>query len=615
VAVEATGAKVVIARKAGLSLSQAGEGRATESPPAGTDPSRPGFLNIKRWSALPPDNYVEAVEEMQDSIATAEETERPARRMLLADLYLSRQFGQETLGQMSIAAEENPALRSALAYRLTMLAAEIMSGRYDDAWQRASEESLAADPDAALWRSIAAGAVRAWENVASSSVLAETVLGNYPDFVQEQYLLALAEAQIELNALEDADITLTRFQRIEVTRSGAARRALLAGRVADAEGRTGDAAEAYRKAIEFGPGPAEAEAKYRLTDTRHKAGLMPADEAAASFETISMTWRGDDLELKSLQQFAELKVATKDYRAAFVAMRQAEHADSAAAITEAIDDRMNGVFGELYLDGKADEMPPIEALSLYYDFRDLTPIGRRGDDMVRKLADRLIGVDLLEQAAELLRHQIDNRLRGAARAQIAADLAVVYLLDKRPSQALAVLRRTEQAQLPLLLDRQRRIVEARALSEMKEPKAALEMLSSLEGDDVARMRAEVMWAAGDWRALAAQVEKMMGGRWSDQLPLNPRERRDVLRAGIALALADDSFGLERLRKKYLAKMANGPDATAFDIVTRPIGASSPEFRQIVAEIAASDSLQTFLVDYRARYLGGTDGQHTAGIPG
>jgi hypothetical protein len=35
----------------------------------------------------------------------------------------------------------------------------------------------------------------------------------------------------------------------------------------------------------------------------------------------------------------------------------------------------------------------------------------------------------------------------------------------------------------------------------------------------------------------------------------------------------------------------------------------------VAEIAASDDLQTFLVDYRARYLGGTDAQRTAGIPG
>jgi phytoene dehydrogenase-like protein len=282
---------------------------------------------------------------------------------------------------------------------------------------------------------------------------------------------------------------------------------------------------------------------------------------------------------------------------------------------------MSGVFGDLFLDGKADELKPVEALSLYYDYRELTPIGRRGDDMVRKLADRLISVDLLAQAAELLQHQIDNRLRGAARAQIAADLAVVYLLDKRPTEALQVIRRTEQAQLPMLLDRQRRIVEARALADLKETRSALDLLSSMEGDDISRMRAEIFWAADDWRGVAAQVERMMGGRWSDELPLNDRERRDVLRAGIAYALVDDAFGLERIRKKYLAKMADGPDGAAFDAVTRPIEVDSPEFKEIVKQTAATDTMGAFLAEYRARYLKGapavpgTDSVVTSGIGG
>ena len=70
-------------------------------------------------------------------------------------------------------------------------------------------------------------------------------------------------------------------------------------------------------------------------------------------------------------------------------------------------------------------MSAIKALSLYYDFRELTPVGRRGDEMVRRLADKLVEVDLLGRAAELLNHQVENRLKGAARSQIAADLAVV----------------------------------------------------------------------------------------------------------------------------------------------------------------------------------------------
>ena len=64
-------------------------------------------------------------------------------------------------------------------------------------------------------------------------------------------------------------------------------------------------------------------------------------------------------------------------------------------------------------------VPAVDALGLFYDFRELTPPGRRGDEMIRRLSDRLVSVDLLDQAADLLQHQVDHRLQGAARAQVA----------------------------------------------------------------------------------------------------------------------------------------------------------------------------------------------------
>jgi hypothetical protein len=59
----------------------------------------------------------------------------------------------------------------------------------------------------------------------------------------------------------------------------------------------------------------------------------------------------------------------------------------------------------------------------------LTPVGPNGDRIVRLLAGRLIHVDLLEQAAQLLQHQVDERLDGLSKATVAADLATVYLMD------------------------------------------------------------------------------------------------------------------------------------------------------------------------------------------
>ena len=124
---------------------------------------------------------------------------------------------------------------------------------------------------------------------------------------------------------------------------------------------------------------------------------------------------------------------------------------------------MSTLFERLFLDGEADQLQPIEALGLFYEFSDLTPVGPNGDRIVRLLAGRLVKVDLLEQAAQLLQHQVDERLQGMGKAQVAADLAAIYLMDHKPDQALVAIDTSRQPNMPTSLLADRRILEARAL--------------------------------------------------------------------------------------------------------------------------------------------------------
>ena len=50
---------------------------------------------------------------------------------------------------------------------------------------------------------------------------------------------------------------------------------------------------------------------------------------------------------------------------------------------------------------------------------------------------------------------------------------------------------------------------------------------------------------------------------------NDIERADILRAATGYALGEDMLGLGRLHEKYTAKMAETPDARAFEIVHGP----------------------------------------------
>jgi len=317
---------------------------------------------------------------------------------------------------------------------------------------------------------------------------------------------------------------------------------------------------------------------------------------------LAVAWRGDELELRTLRLLGQYSIEKGNYRRAFEVMRVAEQVNSNSPTSRQMTEEMQSAFAHIFLDAKSSGLSPVQSLSLYYDYKELTPSGRRGDAMVRKLADRLVDVDLLPQAASLLDYQVKNRLRGAARAQVAADLALVYLLDNRPDKALFTLSTTRQASLPVAIERQRRTVEAKAMAESGNADGALEVLQPLDGVEISRLKADILWTANRYNDAGSAYEGMLGARWTDTMPLSDSEQLAVLKAGISYTLAGDRIGVDRLRSKYGTKMAPTANGSAFDAVTGPIVASGSDFQGIVKSIANADTMKTFLADYRKRYL-------------
>jgi hypothetical protein len=226
------------------------------------------------------------------------------------------------------------------------------------------------------------------------------------------------------------------------------------------------AREALKKVIASGGRGSAARAKLAEIELRLDKNEMAPQDAIDQLERLRFAWRGDDFELNLLDRLGRLYTATGDYRTGLNTLRQAVTYFDKTPRTRKLSDLMTNAFRDLFLDGKADAMPPLEALSLYYDFRELTPLGADGDNMIRRLADRLVSVDLLERAAALLEHQVRYRLEGVAQADVAVRLAMIYLLDHKPEKALAVIRATRQTIMPGDVEARRRRLEARALIDL-----------------------------------------------------------------------------------------------------------------------------------------------------
>ena len=596
------GDAILLQRPRGLAVSNGNLTRGSTILPPVVDPSTPGQVDLGNLMSSGTRDFLQKIKGMEYTIANTPEEERRGPRMELSRFYLAHGFAHEALGLMRLASLDDPALARDPAFNLMMGAAQTLAARPREALDYLGRTELLNNPHAAVWRTIASAERRNWSEARDNQPRGQAVVGGYPAAVQIAFHLAAAETLVEVSDYGQAAAILSEIDPSLASARQAARYDIIRGQIADASGRSREALTAFDLVQRSMERPLAAEAAYRALRVRHRDGEVTTEEAIDQLAGLAASWRGDETELKTLRFLAQLQAQAGEYRGAFEAMQSAIQANADAETTRLLQDEMGAVFANLFLNGEADRMDPVRALALFYDFREMTPVGRRGDEMVRRLAGRLVDMDLLDQASELLRHQVDHRLKGAARAQIAADLGVVYLMDRKPEQALRVLTRTRQAKLPRELERQRNMVEARALTESGRPDLALEIVRNMRGEDVERLKADTLWAAQSWREAGEQLEALVGGRWSDPVPLADQERTDILRAAMGYSLADDDFSLSRLKAKFSGKMSDSPSAAAFDIVTRPVGSRGVEFMSVLDSLQSVDSLDIFLAEYRRKYL-------------
>ncbi len=594
------GDDIIIEREGGLALSNNASIGAPEE--RIYDPSAPDFVEMTEILTGDQFDYRLQLDELMRELAMAPPEGRKRARTALARFYLANRMSAEAIAVLRNLAEKSPEVIGDATYNIMMGASQVLAGRPQEGLKHLLDSELEDSADAAVWRTIAEVDIGDWRQARQSLPRARAVIGNYPRDLQTEFNLAAAKVMVVVNDFGTATELLSEIDPAEVSDIQASKYDLLRGQLADSSGRSEEALAVFDFVAASDDRPRAAEARYRALRIRYRDGLINAEDLTKELEGLTTSWRGDEIELRALRFLAHVNTDQGDYRKAFEAMKSAVEANPDAETTRLIQEEMNSTFASLFLEGKADELSPVEALALFYDYRILTPVGRRGDEMVRRMADRLISLDLLHQAAELLEHQVEHRLRGAAKAQIAADLAIVYLMDGKPDLALRVLSRTRQAQLPRALERQRRIVEARALTDAGSPELALQLVRNLRGSDVDRLRSNTYWQAERWREAGEGLEAMLGMRWADKMELDKQERIDVLRAAISYSLAEEELALERLRTKFGPKMSDSPNAAAFDIVTSPIETHGVEFLSVAQQIADIDSMQAFLDEYRRHYL-------------
>lgn len=607
--------------------------------------SVPGLFDLPTWRRGGEATFTADQRAVQGAVTDADEADKATARMALGEFYFAHGLVEEAESALSEIGREGRNQLDQRRLALLMGAVQTLDGQLEKARATLSDKSLAGVAEANLFLGMLAAREEKWDEAAKLFTSALPDIADYPKPIRETIYVeagtALSNAGNPIAAQRFADA----LRQDQPDRDARDRLAYLDGQI---KLRAGDRDEALALWASLADSPLEdirARSQFDLVEERMKAGeLMPA-EAIAPLEALRFVNRGGDFEFKLLHKLGTLYLAENQPRQGLVALRDAAANFPDRPEAKEIGEQMSATFRELYLENGADRLSPLTAVALYDEFRELTPAGAEGDRMMSLLADRLVKVDLLGRAAELLEGLVQKRLIGLDKVHAGTRLAAIRMLDRKPELALKALEESEIDELvPPDMAAERKRLAARATFDTGDTLGGLRLLAGDGSLEAKWLRADMQWRTREWPAaadalgnlIAAEEQAMATERAALEAAMDPtknpaaamhsaeaeaeleakqeqyfKERIAplLLNRAVALSLASDRRGLKALANQYGARMQETDRASAFAMLT---AADNGLVESVSAEMAGVDRIEAFVTDYRERLTKASLGEQAGG---
>ncbi len=604
VKVQLDGDLIEVSRPDGLTLSPV-------DPDANTDEARleyksalyPSLMNPD-WSATPPEGFLARYNALQS--AAADEADAGAgaptkARLSLARFLVGQGLTYEAQGALDLLCKQSPRALEDPQVRGLRVVAKMLSGRYADAASDLSAGQLAGDPSARLWAAYGESKAGHYADAVKDFAAGLKAIDQFPVEWRSRFGAAYADAALQTNDMKTAMAMIGYAVQQDSAPLDKLSAYLVDARIIEASGDKARALKVYQAVARASDDSIAAPALMHVAMLQYGLGKADAAQTLTSLDALRFRWRGDTTELQVISNMGQIYLGMGHYREAMEVLRSGSQAMVNTPQAAQIQDQLSQTFRNLFLGGMADGLQPVEALGLFYDFKDQAPLGADGDAMVRQIVRRLVDVDLLDQAADLLQYQIDKRLDGPAKSQVAADLAAIELMNHNPQKALQALWSTRTTLLPKAVMQERSELEARALNDLNEPDKALDALGSDTSDDAQDVRADIYWTQQDWQKAAATLEKRLGDRWKSDLPLNLAEESRLIRAGVAYSLLKDQASLTRLSDHFGKFEANASSPDAMKVALAPLDGGEVNARDFASAAADTDAFAGWVATMKQKF--------------
>ena len=564
------------------------------------------LFDFKEWVRGGPGDFLTNQYNLLQAVTEVPEESRIDARLDLVRFYAARARGPEAKGVMRVVESADDALFKKAELRALRGVVGVLSRDFDAARQDLSDPRLDGFAEAALWRGAMLAEIGEWIGAAEQFKVGDSILRDYPYPLRAYLALLRVDAALSTEDTASASRWLDELDSSvdQLSRGQYSRLRFHQGRIAHFRRDLELADDFWTELTEGTDRKYAARAEFQLIKMQREQDAIDDDEVISRLEKLRFKWRGDGFEFNVLRRLGKGYIDKGDYLNGLDTWRLAVTYFAEQDASRDLAQDMTDLFRRLYIDGEADRMPPLRALALYDEFRELTPAGSDGDLLIELLANRLIDVDLLDRASALLDQQIEFRLKeqGREKARIGTKLAFVRLLNNDPVGAVEALRKTNFPQIDRQLDDDRRRLEAKAMFELDRPGEAIKLLAGDTSIDADVLRQDIFRRAENWTEAAKVLQRLSGDPPGEEEEIPDENARHVVNWAVALKLDQDEAGLNQVRELYGPAMNISAFRDVFNYIVAPNDQGGANLEASLQQLSATDGFNAFMENYRDRLL-------------
>lgn len=592
----------------GLRMSPAADMFSTKDRLPSTPPvevvTQKNTLDVNLWRTS--DGFSQTQQRLLGNATAADNADKNTARLELARFYFAYGLGAESLAVLRLMEESDADLANDSDFIAFKAAALILADRNDAGLLLIEQHDLANQPEILLWKAIALAQKGDIETAYPMFVQRYKILAAYPDPLLSKFLILAIESAIAADNLDFANELIDTAQKRLTDNQGRYTRSFInsiiepalnffKGTIAAKKGNAADAKKFWELAKNSNNQLYKIRSELGLIELAVLTESMTAAQAADRLESLRFAWRGDNLELEILERLGQFYLESGNLKLAMNSFDRARKLFPEAPAAEDIKNKMKALFREAFLGGTSRTLTPLEGLAIYKQYKDLLPEGSEGTEILLSLSEKLITVDLLWQASELLTELVKTKLTGEEREKYILKLAGIHLLNSKPDQAISAL--DMLGNIDEAKSNEADLLRAKALFEKKQYFEAKTLLENNYNTPARLLLVDIANKEADWQTAGNILVSLLESLPNNE-PLSSENKTWILSAAVALALAHDETGLYGLSQKYKDVMAKEPGKGVFALLTSASGGSYEDIAGAGQQLLQVNLFQNILNNYR-----------------